>query len=169
MIIKLSRNDEIRAHVTAMARIREIEGSPDHHSRHNKAINFHEYVSEVAESIGAEMAMARYFGDHDFRPTINTFKQEADYGSNIEVKWTKYESGSLILGNTDRDSDIAVLIVGRSPVYRIAGWIPVVMGKRDRYYLAKQRSWWIGQGNLQSIETLKRSSYGEMASKMPNL
>lgn len=164
MIINLTRNDEIRCHVTAMSRIREIEGSPDHHSRGNKSINFHEYVSEVAESIGAEMAVARYFGDKDFKPTINTFKNEADYGKNIEIKWTRYQDGQLILGNTDRDTDIAILVVGRSPSYRLAGWIPVAVGRKERYYIKKFNSWWIGQSNLQPIETFLRSSYGEALS-----
>lgn len=164
MIINLSRNDEIRCHVTAMSRIREIEGSPDHHTRGNKSINFHEYVSEVAESIGAEMAVARYFGDNSFKPTINTFKNEADYGKNIEIKWTRYQDGQLIIGHTDRDTDIAILVVGRSPQYRLAGWIPVAVAKRDRYYVAKMKTWWIGQSNLQPIETFMRSSYGEALS-----
>lgn len=167
MIITLTRNDEIRAHVTAMARIREISASPDHHSRFNREINFHEYVTEVAESVGAEIAVARYFKDFDFVPTINTFKNEADYGQNIEVKWTRYNTGSLIINATDRIDDIAVLVVGRSPVYRLAGWIPVAIGKRDRY--KKLSSWWIAQSDLQPIDNLLRSSYGEMASKVPNL
>ena len=161
MMIRLSRNDEIRAHITAMARIREISGSPDHFSRFNRAINFHEYVSEVAESIGAEMAVARYFNDYDFKPTINTFTNEADYGKNIEVKWTRYENGALIVGETDRDSDIALLVVGQSPVYRLAGWIPVSMAKRERY--RKNKSYWVGQRDLQPIETFLRSSYGALS------
>lgn len=167
MIIQLTRNDEIRSHVAAMARIREISASPDHSSRFNREINFHEYVTEVAESIGAEIAVARYFKDYDFVPTINTFKNEADYGKNIEVKWTRYNTGSLIINATDRPTDIAVLVVGRSPVYRLAGWIPVAVARKDRY--KKLSSWWISQSDLQPIDNLLRSSYGDLAAQVPNL
>ena len=71
------------------------------------------------------MAVAKYFGMIGFDPAMSKFKQTADVGAAIEVKWTSYDSGSLIIYESDRNSDVAVLVVGKCPKYRIAGWIPV--------------------------------------------
>jgi hypothetical protein len=101
---------------------------------------------------------------------MSRFKLTADVGAAIEVKWTHYDGGSLIIYESDRNHDVAVLVVGKSPKYRIAGWIPVSIAKRDRYKHHKQPTWWIGQQNLQPIENLYRSKYGEAVSgKVSNL
>jgi hypothetical protein len=55
------------------------------------------------------------------------------------------------------------LVTGKHPDYVIAGWIPVSMAKRDRYKKSDQDSWWIAPANLQPIENLRRSNYGEAA------
>ena len=55
------------------------------------------------------MVVARYLGIHDFEPTFNTFKDQADVGGRLEVKWTRYIEGSLIVKDSDRDQDIAIL------------------------------------------------------------
>jgi hypothetical protein len=115
---------------------------------------------ESSEAVGAEIAVAQYFGIPGFQPTVNTFKNEADIGAKIEVKWTKYLNGHLIVTNNDREHDIAVLVTGRSPVYIIAGWIPITMAKKPRYR-NQDGSYWIDRPNLFPIEDLKRSIYGE--------
>jgi hypothetical protein len=75
------------------------------------------------------MVVARYLGIADFEPTLNTFKNSADVGSRIEVKHTSWRDGHLIVKPSDRDSDLAVLVVGESPNYTIIGWLPVSMAK----------------------------------------
>lgn len=42
----------------------------------------------------------------NFTPTVNTFKSEADIGARIEVKWTKYADGHLVIRPTDRINDV---------------------------------------------------------------
>lgn len=120
----------------------------------------------MAESICAEIVVARYFGNKDFKPTVNGFKNEADVGSRIEVKWTKYDSGALIIGDTDRNSDIAVLVTGKSPVYEIRGWIPVSIAKDQRWRRRDNPTFWVEQYNLHPIENLRRSSHGDAALSM---
>ena len=107
-----------------------------------------------------EIAVAQYFGIKDFEPTCGTFKDQADVASFIEVKHTKWRDGHLIVKESDRNSDIAVLVVGTSPQYYIAGWIPVAVAKKPRFKHDKSNSWWVSQINLQPIETLQRSQYG---------
>jgi len=61
--------------------------------------------------------VARYLGYQDFNPLDSKFKATADVGAIFEVKWTKYDAGSLIIYDSDRNCDIAILVTGRSPDY----------------------------------------------------
>jgi hypothetical protein len=160
MKIKPTIEDKVLAHTVALERIAEIGGHPDHDSRYDKRLGFHDYVAQVAESIVAEILVARYLGYVDFDPRASRFKQTADVGSNIEVRWTRYDTGSLIVYENDRVTDVAVLVTGRSPNYNLAGWIPVAIAKKPRYKSSSQPTWWVTQQNLQPIETLKGSNYG---------
>lgn len=129
--------------------------------RYHRGLNFHEKVQELAQAIEAEWIVAKYFGK-DFDPFASKYKRIADVGNGIEVKHT--ESGfHLIVYPNDRNTDVAVLVTGKSPEFHITGWIPVAMAKRPRFKKATQDSWWINMRDLQPIETLIRSSYGTAA------
>jgi hypothetical protein len=126
--------------------------------RYNKKLNNHERVTEYAESLGAEMVVARYFGlDYDIN--VSKGKREADVGQGLEVKWTSYINGSLIVYPNERVQDIAVLVVGRSPEYYIVGWLPVKDAMQKHFKNGTQESWWVNQEHLAPIGDLVRSSY----------
>ena len=163
MKLKASIEDKVLAHTVALERIAQIDGQPDHNSRYDRRLGFHDYVAQVAESIVAEILVARYLGYMNFDPRASQFKKTADVGSFIEVKWTRYENGQLIIYESDRTTDVAILVTGTSPSYRLAGWIPVAMAKRPKYKNSKQPTWWVDQKNLQPIENLKGSNYGQAA------
>ena len=163
MKLKASIEDKVLAHTVALERIAQIDGQPDHGSRYDRRLGFHDYVAQVAESIVAEILVARYLGYMNFDPRASQFKKTADVGSFIEVKWTRYENGQLIIYESDRTTDVAILVTGTSPSYRLAGWIPVAMAKRPKYKNSKQPTWWVDQKNLQPIENLKGSNYGQAA------
>jgi len=129
---------------------------------YSKDKSFHELIAQDAESIGSEWVVAKYF-DLPFNPYENKFKTKADVGNAIEVRWTKYVTGQLIIHEYDRPNDIAVLVTGQSPHYFIAGWIPIAMAQRAKYRHSKQPNWWVTQINLQPIENLRKSSYGQSA------
>jgi hypothetical protein len=158
--VVLDYSQEIQAHHIGLARVADLKGRPDHPGRFNKAISLHEFILENAEAVAAEIAVAQYFGLKDFKPTLNTFKGEADVGSRLEVKWTKYDNGSLIINKTDRDNDVAVLVTGRSPVYMIAGWIPIKMARQPQFFHRGQGNYWISQRDLFPITDLRSSSHG---------
>ena len=165
---KVTYEEQLRAHEVALERIRLINGIPDHSSRFDKKLSFHEFVAQMAESICAEMVVAKYFGLTSFDPADSEFKKTADVGSRIEVKWTKYDAGALIIGDSDRNTDIAVLVTGTSPTYSIKGWIPVVVAKNQRWRRRDQPTFWVEQYNLHPIENLRRSSHGEAALPVQN-
>lgn len=158
IMVRLSREDEIIAHTAGLARESRYGSNPKFNG--NKG-NFHNAVVIHSEAVGAEMAVARYFEIEDFVPTVNTFKNEPDVNWNgvaIEVKQTPHKRGHLIITDDDRDTDIAVLVVGESPTYYVMGWIPVGVAKRPRFASA-QGGYWVSQINLQPIETLRKSSH----------
>ena len=153
--LRLSRDDEFEAASIAFRRAFE---SPQKVDRSFEKLNLHESIARDAEAIGAEMIVAQYFGIKDFEPTVNGFKLHADLGGNVEVKWTKYKDGHLLLSDRDRDSDIAILVTGQSPIYYLCGWIPIKTAKRP----ARKRSdgaYWINQSDLNPMLTLARSIY----------
>jgi len=45
--MKISHEDEWTAAKVAIERVEEIEGKPDHVSRYNKNLSFHDYICEI--------------------------------------------------------------------------------------------------------------------------
>lgn len=159
MKIRISRNDEITCLKAAVSFVENGDETLDTDRRYNTGITFHERVAELAETIASEWVVARHLG-FAYDPFEAKMKKKADVGDKFEVKWTKYMSGQLIVHEYDRVSDVAILVTGQSPHYFIAGWIPVSVAQKPRYRHSHQPSWWVGQLNLQPIETLKRSIHG---------
>jgi hypothetical protein len=158
--IILDYAQECDAAAVALARILEIRATPLHTSRWNQSVNFHEMIAECAEAVGAEIAVAQYFGIKGFKPTLNTFKNEADVMARLEVKHTKYEAGHLIINSTDRADDVAMLVTGRSPVYQLVGWIPVKIARSELFRHETQDNYWIPQGKLYAPEILRNRVNG---------
>jgi len=161
--ILLTRADEILCAQVGLQRVEysKINGHSHSYITPNNG-NYFKDILIASESAAAEMAVARSLGIANFTPTANTFKSMADVGENIEVKWTSWTDGHLIVTPKDRDTDIAVLVVGDCPKFKVIGWIPMVIAKKPRFKHSKMDAWWISQINLQPIETLKRSNYANV-------
>ena len=154
----ITEADEWAIHKRASDVVFAQSGVLGHGIQYNSKLNNHERCVEYAESLAAELMVARYFGlDYDI--SDNKGKIRADVGRGIEVRWTSYVGGNLIVYPYDRDADVAVLVVGKSPEYFIAGWLPVSFAKRKRYKNPRQESWWVDQASLNPIENLVRSEY----------
>lgn len=158
-MISISEQIEIDCHIAATTKFARAHGSLGRTPRYNTSLNIHERISEYAESLASELVVARELGiEYDLN--YDGFKQFADVGTNIEVRWTRWNLGHLIVYPTDREGDIAILVCGRSPNYRIAGWIPVSVARASRYKHSSQESWWVDQHNLHPLSDLYKSSYG---------
>jgi len=164
--VDLDKLQELTALTTAYRRTVENSEKVD---QSIQKVNIHEDVARNGEAAGAEIALAKYYGKPDFTPTIGTFKQQADLGSSFEVKWTKWKEGHLIIKPSDRNTDIAVLVVGTSPTYFIAGWIPIAIAKSARFKDSRSESWWVGQQDLAPIENLIRSKYADACTSLSNM
>ena len=117
-------------------------------------LNLAKSIARDAEAIGAEMVVARYLGIANFEPTLNTYKNSADVGYRVEVKHTSWKDGHLIVKPSDRDIDLAVLVVGDSPNYTSIGWIPVDVAKSPRFKSDQSNSWWVSQINLRPMDSI---------------
>jgi len=134
--------------------------------QYNRALNYHEMVTEKAESMGAQIAVALHFGLTGYIPDPSPESPNADVGNNIEVKHTHHANGHLIIQKqraVDRMKDVAILVIGKSPVYYLVGWMPVAMAMQPRYRVAWDNNYWVPQANLFEMKYLKRSEYGDNA------
>lgn len=127
------------------------------HQHDRERLNFPAFVMQQSEAYGAEVAVAKYFRKHIDLEASN-YKNLADVGNNIEVKWTKWQDGSLILSELDRKEDIAILVTGSMPKYYVCGWIPVAVARRPSHQRS-DGSWWIGQADLHPMANFSRSIY----------
>lgn len=155
ILVKLNHDQEMACAKAALDRAVGAEGLKDYAVQ---KLNLFQDIARSSEAIGAENAVAKYFGIDEWKATVNTFKNQADVGWNLEVKHTPWKEGCLILRDRDRADDVAVLVTGNSPNYYIIGWIPIGMARRP----SRQRSdgsYWINPSDLNPIENLNRSIY----------
>lgn len=106
------------------------------------------------ESCIAEYLVARAFNLAWIPYRQNPKEIEADVGTNVQVRSTSLENGSLILHKEDKDTDIFVLVIGQSLDKRIAGWIEGRNGKTESFWQTKtgRPCYFVPQSHLRSIE-----------------
>jgi hypothetical protein len=160
----LDRSQEITAHRTALERAAVMDA--EWFRLFNQQLNYHEMIAQHAESVGAEIAVAEYFGVRGFMPSINTFKAEADVETleaRIEVKHTRWANGHLILQESQRSrpNDVCILVRGKSPVYELVGWTVAHMAMAPKYKHTQQGNYWVSQANLFEMKYLRSSNYGD--------
>jgi hypothetical protein len=103
---------------------------------------------------GAEIAVARLLG-MDWNG-LNTFKDKADVGENIEVRWSR--SNNLILRTYDRDGDVAFLVQGSSlSTLFLVGYYPVYLGRIDEYKLVDEDTWFVPKDRLYDYMPIKEA------------
>lgn len=126
---------------------------------------FAEFATKQIDAVGAETAAAEYLGITDYEPQNGTYKDKADIADNVEVKHTYKRNGNLIISSIDRDGDIAILVIGRMPVYVVMGWYLVKDAKQDSYRseLIRGDSYLVPRADLKPMTQLtliKERTYG---------
>lgn len=127
---------------------------------HTRAVPWksdHERKWEMQMAYAAEIAIARLL-DLPWNG-LNTFKDVADVGDNVEVRWSRSEN--LILRTYDRDQDLAFLVQGPSiDKLFFAGFYPVKMGRTLEFKHPTENTWFIPRARLYRYvpenEALKR-------------
>jgi hypothetical protein len=155
--ITLTKQEQYTCHKAALIR---AENTPDYWDTRSGAyeaaesgLNLHEFIAQDAAATGSEWAVAKAIGC-DFDPYLIKGKRIADVGKNIEVKSTKYVGGHLIIQPIDRDEDIAVFVINKSPEYTVVGCLPIAWAKDAKFKHKVQANWWIPQSYLWPIANM---------------
>ena len=154
--VTLSPAEEMHAARVALTRTQECRQMGV--KENIKDITYFQNIYNQSEAIGAEIAAAKALGVDQFDASMSKWKQTADIGRNIEVRWSQWESAHAICKPSDREDDLILLVTGRCPEYKVIGYIPVAVARKPRF-LHKTGSWWVSQINLRPVETLARSVY----------
>jgi hypothetical protein len=107
------------------------------------------------EGLLAEAAAAKALG-LPYEPTVGELDTHlGDIGPRLQVRSTKYPTGSLLIHDKDADRDKFILVTGIYGVYDIRGWIYGEEGKFDKYKKQHGGRWayWIGQHLLRPMES----------------
>ena len=86
---------------------------------------------EHIEGACAEMAVAKHF-DIYWDGSNGTYKLP-DLSGSMQVRWTPYENGKLIVRPADDEYCKYVLVTGKCPSYTIRGYIQGVSAKNESF------------------------------------
>lgn len=106
------------------------------------------------EGLLAEAAVAKALGVY-FSPVTGQLDTTlGDVLPGLQVRSTKYKSGSLLVHERDPDDDRFLLVVGAQGVYDIPGWIHGRDGKKPEFWkVYKDRgAFWVPQAALQPFD-----------------
>lgn len=81
-------------------------------------------------------------------PTVNTFKAP-DIGENIEIKTTDYSNGHLLISYSSLKLEVTyVLVIRKSNVFTIVGWMQGFHINSEKYFRKEDNSFWVPQSDL---------------------
>ena len=104
------------------------------------------------EIVGAcgEIALCKHMKMF-WSPSVNTFHAIPDVGSNIEVRATDQENGSLIVRDNDADDRWYILVTGEPPTMTIRGRIKGSAAKQTQFLRdphSLRPAWFVPQNAL---------------------
>jgi hypothetical protein len=79
--------------------------------------------------------------------------EQGDIAPKIQVRSTRYDTGHLLLHESDIPDHVFVLVCGLAPKFRLAGWTtPKVSRKPDFWKVYKGRgAYWVPQDALSPV------------------
>lgn len=108
------------------------------------------------EGLAAEMAAAKGLG-LPYTPMVGDLDTDiGDVAPGLQVRSTRYESGHLLLHETDLPHHVFILVVGQAPNFRLAGWTtPAASRTPERWREEKGRgAYWVAQDELEQMGDL---------------
>ncbi len=120
-----------------VALIRMIDNIAHGRNETHGASNDADSWSRHIEGALAEFAVCKYRGW--YWGGVGQIGSADVANRNIEIRWTKYQAGRLIIHKQDSDAALFCLVTGQLGTYSIRGWIRGVNGKRDEWWTAPQK------------------------------
>lgn len=108
------------------------------------------------EGVMTEMAAAKALG-LTYTPTVGRLdSDEGDVGPGLQVRGTKYATGSLLVHDSDHDDHRFILVTGIYGVYDIRGWIFARDGKDKKLWkeYKGRGAYWVPQAKLLPLAEL---------------
>jgi hypothetical protein len=108
------------------------------------------------EGLLSEAAAAKALG-LDYVPTVGELDSKwGDVGKGLQVRSTKYPTGSLLIHSSDADDHVFILVTGQNGRYMVRGWIKAENGKSERLWkVYKNRgAYWVPQDMLRPMGDL---------------
>jgi len=125
--------------------------SPQYNKVKNKEFGWHTNI----EAACAEAATGKYYNIF-WDGSVDTFKAP-DVGE-FQVRHTFHEHGDLIIYKSDDPKLFFILVTGKTPTFRIRGYILGKDGMVDKYWYppkANYPAWFVPQGALRWVGELK--------------
>lgn len=110
------------------------------------------------EGLLAEAAAAKAL-NLPYAPTVGSLDTaDGDIGPGLQVRSTKYNTGSLLVHDRDPEDHYFILVTGVYGVYDIRGWIQAKHAKQPEWWKTyKGRgAYWVAQQYLQPMNKLPR-------------
>lgn len=110
------------------------------------------------EGMHAEYVAAKALGLLPFNPTVSEQDSKfGDIGPGLQVRSTRYTSGSLLIHDSDDDDHVFILVTGEYGVFNVRGWIYAREGKVKKLWkVHKDRgAYWVTQDRLRPLDTLE--------------
>lgn len=105
------------------------------------------------EGAAAELAYCKFRGQY-WGGHVNNYK-EADVGRLVQVRFTKYQNGNLIVRKNDSDDHYYVLVTGCIPRFTVVGWIKGDDAKNEQWLSTKgnnrEAAYFVPQSALNSF------------------
>jgi len=108
------------------------------------------------EGAAAELAYCK-FRDKYWNGSVNSFK-DADQGESVQIRQTSLGHGSLIVREEDNPEHYYVLVTGKSPDFKVCGWIKGIDAKDKKYVKApngRDSAYFIPQKDLKKFPDKK--------------
>lgn len=114
------------------------------------------------EGLLAEAAVAKALGCYYAPVTGSLDTTLGDILPGVQIRSTKYDSGSLLVHDSDHDDHRFILVVGASGKYRIAGWLRGEDGKKKKFWKTyKGRGcYWVPQTALRQFRPKAMREHG---------
>lgn len=109
------------------------------------------------EGAAGEIAVSKYLGVYPGF-TLNTYKAPDVSGMDVRVRSEMWHDMKIL--PSDEDERVFIMVVGRSPVFHVVGWIRGRDGKKAEYFKdlpnGRGKAYWVPKADLQPISTLPR-------------
>jgi hypothetical protein len=110
------------------------------------------------EGAAAEAAVAKFLGVPYAPDTTKLDSKTGDVQGGYQVRSTKYDSGSMLVHNSDADDHVFILVTGENGKYKLRGWRYARDCKHPKLWkdYKGRGSYWVPQSMLLPMKDLPR-------------